>query len=50
MHTGALHDCLVVWHQNECADGPALRPDSPRFGQSARAQSRLGFRVLCYGC
>jgi hypothetical protein len=39
------------------ADGPALRPDGPRSGQSApgggrsaRAQSRLGFRVLCYGC
>jgi hypothetical protein len=32
------------------ADGPALRPDSPRLwaGRSARAQSRLGFRVLCY--
>ena len=24
-----------VWHQNERADGPALRPDSPRSGQSA---------------
>ena len=24
-----------VWHQNEHADGPALRPDSPRSGQSA---------------
>jgi hypothetical protein len=24
-----------VWHQNECADGPALRPDNPRSGQSA---------------
>jgi hypothetical protein len=24
-----------VWHQNEPADGPALRPDSPRSGQSA---------------
>jgi hypothetical protein len=34
------------------ADGPALRPDSPRLwaGRSARAQSRLGFRVLCYVC
>jgi hypothetical protein len=27
-------------------------PDGPRLwaGRSARAQSRLGFRVLCYGC
>jgi hypothetical protein len=24
-----------VWHQNERADGLALRPDSPRSGQSA---------------
>jgi hypothetical protein len=37
------------------ADGPALRPDGPdgpRLGaeRSARAQSSLGFRVLCYGC
>jgi hypothetical protein len=24
-----------VWHQNEHADGPALRPDSPRSGRSA---------------
>jgi hypothetical protein len=24
-----------VWHQTEHADGPALRPDSPRSGQSA---------------
>jgi hypothetical protein len=24
-----------VWHQNERADGPALRPDNPRSGQSA---------------
>jgi hypothetical protein len=38
-------------------DGPALRSDGPRSGQSAsgagrsaRAQSRLEFRVLCYGC
>jgi hypothetical protein len=31
-----------VEHQFERADGPALRP--------ARAQNRLGFRVLCYGC
>jgi hypothetical protein len=32
-----------VWHQNERADGSALRPDSPRLwaGWSARAQSRL---------
>ena len=22
----------------------------PEAGRSARAQSRLGFRVLCYGC
>jgi hypothetical protein len=37
-----------VWHQNERADGS----DSPRMwaGRSARAQNRLGFRVLCYGC
>jgi hypothetical protein len=41
-----------VWHQNEHADGPAMRPDSPRpwAGRSARAQNRLGFRVLCYVC
>jgi hypothetical protein len=26
---------LAIWHQNERADGPALRPDSPRSGQSA---------------
>jgi hypothetical protein len=26
------------------------RPDGPRSGRSARAQNRLGFRVLCYGC
>jgi hypothetical protein len=39
------------------ADGPALRPDGPRSGRFApgdqtvpRAQSSLGFRVLCYGC
>jgi hypothetical protein len=34
-----------VWHQNERADGPRLWA-----GRSARAQGRLGFRVLCYGC
>jgi hypothetical protein len=39
-----------VEHQFELADGPALRPDGPRSGRSARAQSNLGFRVLCYGC
>jgi hypothetical protein len=40
-----------VEHRFELADGPALRPDGPRLwvGRSARAQSRLGFRVLCYG-
>jgi hypothetical protein len=27
-----------VWHQNERADGPALRPDSPRSGQSAHVR------------
>jgi hypothetical protein len=32
------------------ADGPALRPDGPRSGQSAHAQCSLGFRVLCYVC
>jgi hypothetical protein len=26
-----------VWHQNERADGPALRPDSPRSGQSEQS-------------
>jgi hypothetical protein len=35
------------------ADGPAPRPDGPRWwrGRSARAQSQLGFlvsRVICY--
>jgi hypothetical protein len=24
----------VVWHQNEHADGPTLRPDNPRSKQS----------------
>jgi hypothetical protein len=39
---------LSVEHQIERADGP----DGPRLwaGRSARAQNRLGFRVLCYGC
>jgi hypothetical protein len=41
---------ILVWHQKEPADGPALEPDGPRSGQSAPAQSRLGFRVLCYVC
>jgi hypothetical protein len=41
---------MGVWHQKEPADGPALEPDDPRSGQSAPAQSRLGFRVLCYIC
>jgi hypothetical protein len=26
---------LPIWHQNERADGPALRPDSPQSRQSA---------------
>jgi hypothetical protein len=39
-----------VWHQKEPVDGLALEPDGPRSGQSAPAQNRLGFRVLCYVC
>jgi hypothetical protein len=32
---------------NDRADGPALRPDDPRWwrGRSAHAQNQLGFRV-----
>jgi hypothetical protein len=43
---------MVFGTKLRLADGPALSPDSPRLGggRSARAQSRLGFRVLCYGC
>jgi hypothetical protein len=35
----------LVERHFEPADGPALWA-----GRSARAQSSLGFRVLCYGC
>jgi hypothetical protein len=38
-------DYIYVWHQNERADGLALRPNSPRSGQSAP----MGRTVRSYG-
>jgi hypothetical protein len=44
---------LVLSSKKSSADGPAPRPDGPRWwrGRSARAQSQLGFLVsrgICY--
>jgi hypothetical protein len=46
-------DKIVLKAKKSLADGPALRPDGPRWwrGRSARAQSQLGFLVsrgICY--